>query len=190
MASGIVASPSRVTDPSASGRCDAARAPSHSGRTGSTKAKLEPVAADSSGTFLVEVSTGSWAFTQGGGSTSLDSPRAMLRWIPMVSMPSGIPLRPGVLLRAPFEHYLRLLLGAGSRWEGGGNGSAQIPRRSQASLRRLDDDLDGLALRGVGVGPAGDLVQVAADARDLPGALALNRGRRGGPRPRARHGLP
>ncbi len=44
--------------------------------------------------------------------------------------------------------------------------------------------------RGVGVGPASDLVEVAADARDLAGALALHRGRRGGPRPRARHGLP
>ena len=39
---------------------------------------------------------------------------------------------------------------------------------------RVDDDLDGLGCRGVTVGPAGDLVEVAADARDLPGALALN----------------
>ena len=42
----------------------------------------------------------------------------------------------------------------------------------------------------VGVGPAGDLVEVVADARDLPGALPFDFGRRGGPRPHARHGLP
>ena len=57
------------------------------------------------------------------------------------------------------------------------------PGGGQRRERPLDgdqvgDDLDGLGCRGEGVGPAGDLVQVAADARDLPGALALNRGRR------------
>ena len=35
-----------------------------------------------------------------------------------------------------------------------------------------------------------DLVEVAADARDLLGALAFNRSRRDGPHPRARHDPP
>ena len=55
---------------------------------------------------------------------------------------------------------------------------------------QVDDDLDGVDPALVGVGPAGDLVEVVADPRDLPGALALDLGRWGGPRPRARHGLP
>ena len=42
-----------------------ARLPSHSGRTGSTKAKPELVAADNSGTSLVKVSMGSRAFATG-----------------------------------------------------------------------------------------------------------------------------
>ena len=67
-------------------------------------------------------------------------------------------------------------------------------RRGPAPRAPVDGDWrlggDGLGCRAVGVGPAGGLVEVAADARDLAGALALNRCRRGGPRPRARHGLP
>ena len=38
--------------------------------------------------------------------------------------------------------------------------------------------------------PTRELVQVVADARDLPGALALDIGRRSGPGPRPRQRLP
>ena len=60
------------------------------------------------------------------------------------------------------------------------------PAGGQRRERPLDgdqvgDDLDGLGCRGEGVGPAGDLVEVAADPRDLPGALALHLGVRHGP---------
>ena len=40
------------------------------------------------------------------------------------------------------------------------------------------------------IGPPRDLVQVVPDPRDLPGALALDLGRAGGPRPRAGHRPP
>ena len=63
---------------------------------------------------------------------------------------------------------------------------------AQLALERheVGDHLDGLDRRGVAVGPAGELVQVVADARDLASALALGVGRRRGPRPRPRHRLP
>ena len=64
---------------------------------------------------------------------------------------------------------------------------------SQRRERPLDGDevadhLDGLDRPLVGIRPPGDLVEVVADAPDLPGALALDLGRKGRPRPRARHG--
>ena len=70
--------------------------------------------------------------------------------------------------------------------------SADAGELAQLALERheVGDHLDGLDRRGVAVGPAGELVQVVADAGDLPGALALGVGRRGGPRPRPRHRLP
>ena len=52
----------------------------------------------------------------------------------------------------------------------------------------VGDDLEGVGLVGVGVRPAGDLVQVVADAGDLPGALPLDLGRRRGPGAGPRHG--
>ena len=55
---------------------------------------------------------------------------------------------------------------------------------------RVQDDVDRLGRALVGVGPAGNLVEVVADARDLAGALPLNPGRRSSPCPRAHHGLP
>ena len=66
---------------------------------------------------------------------------------------------------------------------------------SQRNERPLDgdkagDDLDGFGLPLVGIGPASNLVEVVPDARCLPGALALDLGRAGRPRPRARHGPP
>ena len=66
-----------------------------------------------------------------------------------------------------------------------------VPDGGQRRERTLDghqvgDDLDGLGFRGKGLGPAGDLVEVVADARDLTGALALHRGRRGGDQPSGR----
>ena len=45
----------------------------------------------------------------------------------------------------------------------------------------MDDHLDGLDGPLVGIGPAGDLVEVVADARQLACALALHL--------RVRHGL-
>ena len=50
-----------------------------------------------------------------------------------------------------------------------------------------DDHLDRLGGSLVGVGPASDLIEVVPDPRDLPGALALDLGRRGRPSPGARH---
>ena len=57
-------------------------------------------------------------------------------------------------------------------------------------IDEVGDHLHGLESRGVGVRPARDLVQVVADARDLPRALALDLGRRRGPGARPRHRLP
>ena len=48
---------------------------------------------------------------------------------------------------------------------------------------QVDDHLDGLGRPLVGIRPPGDLVEIVADAGDLPGALALDLGRRGRPRP-------
>ena len=64
---------------------------------------------------------------------------------------------------------------------------------SQRGKRPLDGDkagrdLDGLGRLLVRIGPAGDLVEVVPDARDLLGALALDRGSAGRPCPRAGHG--
>ena len=53
---------------------------------------------------------------------------------------------------------------------------------------QVGDHLDRLGSRLVGVGPASDLIEIVADARDLAGALTLYFGRRGGPCPGARHG--
>ena len=71
-------------------------------------------------------------------------------------------------------------------------GSVDAGELAQLALERheVGDHLDGLDRRGVGVGPAGELVQVVADAGDLPGALALDLGRRRGPGAGPRHGLP
>ncbi len=51
----------------------------------------------------------------------------------------------------------------------------------QRTLERheVSDHRDGLDRRGVRVRPARELVQVVADARDLPGALVLDLGCRG-----------
>ena len=62
-------------------------------------------------------------------------------------------------------------------------------RSSPNGTEPVGADLADLGFRRVGVGSAGDLVEVVADACDSAGALALLLGRRGGPRPRARHGL-
>lgn len=67
--------------------------------------------------------------------------------------------------------------------------------RRHVSQRALDGEqpgehLDRLGGLLVGVCPARDLVQVVADARDLPRTLALRFGRRGGPSAGAAHGLP
>ena len=45
--------------------------------------------------------------------------------------------------------------------------------RVERGAEAFGDDLDGLGCRGMGVGPAGDLVEGGADAGDLPGALSL-----------------
>ena len=55
---------------------------------------------------------------------------------------------------------------------------------------RMDEDLDDRqVVVHMGVRPAGDLVQVRADARDLPRALALDLPRRRRPGLRPRHRL-
>ena len=64
--------------------------------------------------------------------------------------------------------------------------------RATASKRPLDgdqagDDLDGLGRPLVGIRPLGDLIEVVPNAGDLPVAFSLDVGRRGRPRPRARH---
>ena len=46
---------------------------------------------------------------------------------------------------------------------------------------QVSDHLDGLDGPLVRIGPASDLVEVVANAGDLPGALALDLGRRPGP---------
>ena len=63
--------------------------------------------------------------------------------------------------------------------------SADAGELAQLPLERhqVGDHLDGLDRRGVAVGPASELVQVVADAGDLPGTLALGVGGRRGPRP-------
>ena len=45
----------------------------------------------------------------------------------------------------------------------------------------VDDHLDGLDRSLVGIGPVCDLVEIVADARDLPCALAIHLGVRHGP---------
>ena len=72
------------------------------------------------------------------------------------------------------------------------NLTARADYRDQRPLERheVGDHRDGLGRRGVGIRPARDLIQVVADARDLQIALALDIGRRRGPGPRPRHGLP
>ena len=61
----------------------------------------------------------------------------------------------------------------------------------QLALERheVGDHFDGLERRRAAVDPAGELVQVVADARDLAGALALGVGRRRGSGAGPRHGL-
>ena len=46
---------------------------------------------------------------------------------------------------------------------------------------QVGDDLDGLGVRFEGIGPAGDLVQVRPDPRQLAGPLSLHLGVRHGP---------
>ena len=55
---------------------------------------------------------------------------------------------------------------------------------------QVGDDLDGLGPLGVAVRPAGELVQVFADAGNLHGALALDGDHRRVPCSRLGHGLP
>ena len=71
-----------------------------------------------------------------------------------------------------------------------GSSVLKEPRRSPNGGQHQECPLDGDQMRdhlqclGVsfeGIGPAGDLVEVVADARDLPGALALDLGVRHGP---------
>ena len=76
-------------------------------------------------------------------------------------------------------------------WTAGSRSSGSLDRvllrqlclsaRSSIGDDPLLNDLDGLGCRGVGVGSAGDLVEVVADARDLPGALSLHFGVRHSP---------
>ena len=60
--------------------------------------------------------------------------------------------------------------------------------RAQLPLERheVGDHRNGVGRRGVGVRPSGELVQVVADAGELPSALALDIGRRRGSRARPR----
>ena len=52
---------------------------------------------------------------------------------------------------------------------------------------QVGDDLDGLGVRFEDIGPAGDLVQVRPDPRQLAGALSLHLGVRHGPGARPAH---
>ena len=63
------------------------------------------------------------------------------------------------------------------------DGFAWTPRRGP-----LPEQVVGRRL--VGIHPASEVVQVVADARDLPGALVLDGPRGGGPRPGPGHCLP
>ena len=63
-----------------------------------------------------------------------------------------------------------------TRFSNGRVGGSAAPACSRATRRRATDP-QGLGRGGVGVRPAGDLTQVAADAGNLPGALALHRRR-------------
>ena len=67
--------------------------------------------------------------------------------------------------------------------------STETSNCQQRPLERYEvgDYCDGLDGGGAGVRPARELVQVVAEARDLPAALALDGDGRRGPRPR--HGL-
>ena len=67
--------------------------------------------------------------------------------------------------------------------------SSPMPSSDRSEGNKVGDHRDGLGSRDVGVGPARKLVQVVADASDLPGALALDGACRCGPRPRPRHRL-
>ena len=93
----------------------------------------------------------------------------------------GVPLRP--LPSPDAAAIVRIGESLGSV----GGSDMWLSNRSMPLLERheVGDHLDGLDRCGVGVGPAGELVQVAADARDLAGALALG----GGPRAPAQGGV-
>ena len=70
--------------------------------------------------------------------------------------------------------------------------SVEARHGEQRPLERheVGDHGDGLDRSEVGVRPAGELVQVVADARDLAAPLALDRQCRRGPRSRPRHRRP